>query len=101
MCCIHPVSVSLLFLLLLLLYVGIYNEASVSLEVEEMEPELSVMRETIDSMRHAGVKVREGVSNRESEEKRKKVGNDYITMTKTWRKQLALTRIGSGGMMSV
>ena len=46
----------------MLLYVctGIYNEASVGLEVEETEPELSVMRETIDSMRHAGVKVREG-----------------------------------------
>ena len=38
------------------------------LEVEETEPELSVMRETIDSMRHAGVKVREGGSERESEE---------------------------------
>ena len=69
----------LLLLLLLLLYVGIYNEASVSLEVEEMEPELSVLKETIDSMRHAGVKVSEGERGREqpreweSEEKERKL----------------------------
>ena len=37
--------------------VGIYNEASVGLEVEETEPDLSVMRESIDCMRQAGVKV--------------------------------------------
>ena len=75
----------LLLLLLLLLYVGIYNEASVSLEVEEMEPELSVLKETIDSMRHAGVKVsegeREGASNRESGRVKKK--KDKLEMTIT------------------
>ena len=41
---------------------GIYKEASVSLEVEETEPELSVMRESIDVLRKSDVKVggREG-----------------------------------------
>ena len=39
--------------------VGPYNEACVRLEVEVTEPELSVMKETIDVLRQAGVKVRE------------------------------------------
>lgn len=37
--------------------IGIYKEASVSLEVEETEPELSVMRESIDVLRKSDVKV--------------------------------------------
>jgi glycogen(starch) synthase len=37
--------------------IGIYTEANVSLEVETTEPELSVMRECIDVMRQADVKI--------------------------------------------
>ena len=38
-------------------YPGIYNEASVSLEVEITEPDLSVMEESIEVLRQAGIKV--------------------------------------------
>ena len=36
-------------------YPGIYNEASVSLEVEITEPDLSVMEESIEVLRQAGI----------------------------------------------
>ena len=38
--------------------IGPYNEACVRLEVEVMEPESSVMKETVEAMRSEGVKVR-------------------------------------------
>ena len=37
--------------------IGPYNESCVRLEVEVMEPELSVMKETIEVLRNDGVKV--------------------------------------------
>ena len=37
--------------------IGPYHEPTVKLEVEVMEPELSVTREVIESMRNAGVTV--------------------------------------------
>ena len=37
---------------------GPYNEDCVKLEVEVMEPELSVLKETFEGMRKEGVKVR-------------------------------------------
>ena len=37
--------------------IGPYNESTVRLEVEVMEPELSVMKETIEVLRNDGVKV--------------------------------------------
>ena len=43
--------------------VGIYNESCVRLEVEVMEPELSVMKESIEVLRKEGVKVRNAVYN--------------------------------------
>ena len=38
---------------------GPYNEDCVKLEVEVMEPEFSVLKETVEAMRKEGVKVRE------------------------------------------
>ena len=38
---------------------GMYNEDCVKLEVEVLEPELSVMKETIEAIRSEGVKVRD------------------------------------------
>ena len=38
--------------------IGPYNEACVRLEVEVMEPELSIMKECIEVLRSSGVKVR-------------------------------------------
>ncbi len=37
---------------------GPYNEDCVKLEVEVMEPELSVLKETVEAMKKEGVKVR-------------------------------------------
>ena len=37
---------------------GPYNEKCVKLEVEVLEPELSIMKETIEALRKEGVKVR-------------------------------------------
>ncbi len=37
---------------------GPYNEDCVKLEVEVMEPEFSVLKETVEAMRKEGVKVR-------------------------------------------
>ena len=37
--------------------VGVYNESTVRFEVEVMEPELSVLKETIEALRQEGVKV--------------------------------------------
>ena len=37
--------------------IGPYNESCVRLEVEVMEPELSVMKESIEVLRNDGVKV--------------------------------------------
>lgn len=39
---------------------GPLNEDCVKLEVEVLEPEFSIMRESIDALRKAGVKVRGG-----------------------------------------
>ncbi len=36
---------------------GKYNEATVKLEVEVMEPELSVLSESIEALRREGIKV--------------------------------------------
>ena len=38
--------------------IGPYNESCVRLEVEVMEPELSVMKEAVEALRSEGVKVR-------------------------------------------
>ena len=38
--------------------IGPYNESCVRLEVEVMEPELTVMKETVEALRSEGVKVR-------------------------------------------
>ena len=38
--------------------IGPYNESCVRLEVEVTEPELSVMKETVEVLRNEGVKVR-------------------------------------------
>lgn len=37
--------------------IGPYNESCVRLEVEVMEPDLSVMKESIEVLRNEGVKV--------------------------------------------
>ena len=37
--------------------IGPYNESCVRLEVEVMEPELSVMKEAVEALRSEGVKV--------------------------------------------
>ena len=38
--------------------IGPYNESCVRLEVEVMEPELSVMKEAVEALRKEGIKVR-------------------------------------------
>ena len=40
--------------------VGPYNEDSVQLEIEVMEPEFPIMKESIEALRKEGVKVRDG-----------------------------------------
>ena len=37
---------------------GKYNESTVKLEVEVVEPELSIMKESVDALRSEGVNVR-------------------------------------------